>query len=359
LFQCGLSEREPFGSGAVYFQGTAMIITKTPFRISFAGGGSDLAAYYEKFGGAVVSATIDKYIFLSMHPYFFENGYFLKYSKTEHVEEADKIEHPIIREVFKKYDIKGVDFNSSSDIPSGTGLASSSAFTCGLIHLCNAYTEHYINKEEIAREACHIEIDILGEPIGKQDQYACACGGLNFIEFEPGGEVIIERLFLPYAGYKRLAGNLMLFYTGKSRSAGDILLEQKSNIDNGGKKVENLHKMVKLAGQLREELMNNNIDALGEILHQGWRYKKELASGISGSDIDSYYDLALKNGALGGKLLGAGGGGFLLFYVKEENHERLRRAMKGLKELSFGLDNKGTSIIYYNKQSLYGSIVIK
>jgi D-glycero-alpha-D-manno-heptose-7-phosphate kinase len=328
-----------------------MIITKTPFRISFAGGGSDLAVYYEKYGGAVVSTAINKYVYLSMHPYFFENGYFLKYSKTEHAESIDQIEHPIIREVFKKYHIKGVDFNSSSDIPSGTGLASSSAFTCGLIQLCNAYTEHYITKEEIAGEACHIEIDILGEPIGKQDQYACACGGLSFIEFEPSGEVNIERLFLPFAAYKRLAGNLMLFYTGMMRSAGDILVEQRKNTGENNKSVQNLHKMVKLAHQLKDELLNNNIDATGEILHQGWMYKKELANGISSNVIDGYYDLAIKNGAAGGKLLGAGGGGFFLFYVKEENHKRLRQAMKDLKELPFNFDNKGVSIIYYNNQT--------
>jgi len=283
-----------------------------------------------------------------MHPYFFENGYLLKYSKTENIESVDKIEHRIIREVFKKYNIKGVDFNSSADIPSGTGLGSSSAFTCGLIQLCNAYTEQYMVKEKIAAEACHIEIDVLGEPIGKQDQFACACGGLNFIEFKPNGGVTVEQLYLTYEGYKRLASNLMLFYTGKSRTAGDILSEQKKNIEDG-KKIENLHKMVELAKVLKKELLNNNIDALGEILHQGWMYKKELANSISGDTIDSYYDLAMKNGAVGGKLLGAGGGGFLLFYVKEENHKRLKRAMSDLKELPFDFDNMGTSIAYYNR----------
>ena len=327
-----------------------MIITRTPFRISFAGGGSDLAAYYEKYGGATVSTTIDKYLYLSIHPYFFEDGYLLKYSKTENVREIDHIEHKIIREVFRQYKIKGVDFNSSSDIPSGTGLGSSSAFTCGLIQLCNAYTEQYLTKEKIAAEACHIEIDVLGEPIGKQDQYACACGGLSFIEFEPSGEVSVERLFLPYDGYRRLVNNLMLFYTGKSRAAGNILSEQKKNIDEGNK-LDNLHKMVKLARSLKEELLNNNIDAMGEVLHQGWMYKKELAENISNDLINYYYDLAIKNGAVGGKLLGAGGGGFLLFYAKEENHKRLRQAMKDLREFSCGFDNKGTSIIYYNKQS--------
>ena len=161
-----------------------MIIVRTPFRVSFAGGGSDLANYYEKYGGAVLSTAINKYSYLCMHPYFFKDGYFLKYSQTELVDDVNDIKHNIIREVFKLYNIRGVDLNSSADIPSGTGLSSSSAFTAGLIHLCNAYNETYMTKEEIAEQACHVEIDLLNEPIGKQDQYACACGGLNFIEFE-------------------------------------------------------------------------------------------------------------------------------------------------------------------------------
>ena len=160
-----------------------MIITRTPFRVSFAGGGSDLAAYYERFGGAVVSTAIDKYVYVSMHPYFFKNGYFLKYSNVEDTDSVHNIQHPIIREVFKLYNISGVDMNSSADIPAGTGLSSSSAFASGLINACNAWTETYMTKEDIAEQACHVEIDLLGEPIGKQDQYACACGGLNYIEF--------------------------------------------------------------------------------------------------------------------------------------------------------------------------------
>jgi len=320
--------------------------------MSFAGGGSDISSYYEKFGGAVVSTTMNKYMFLSMHPSFFKDGFLLKYSKTENTNEVDKIEHPLIREVFRKYKIKGVDFNSSSDIPAGTGLGSSSAFTCGLIQLCNTYTESsYMTKEEIAAEACHVEIDILKDPIGKQDQYASACGGLNYIEFAPNGEVTVERLFLPYEGLKRLEGNLMLFYTGLSRSAGTILSEQKKNISDG-KKIENVHRMVELAKTLKKELLGNNIDAMGEILHRGWMYKKELTNSISSDNIDSYYNLAKKNGAEGGKLLGAGGGGFLLFYVKEENHNRLRRAMEELKELPFRFDTMGTTTIYYSRQAV-------
>lgn len=326
-----------------------MIITKTPFRISFAGGGSDLANYYEKFGGSVVSVSINKYVYLSLHPYFFKNGYLLKYSKTEDVTNVDDIKHPIIKNIFKRYGIRGVDFNSSADIPAGTGLASSSAFTCGLINLCNAYTEKYMNKEDIADLACEIEINDLKEPIGKQDQYACACGGLNFIEFYKDGVVSVEKLFLASENYHKLENNLLMFYTGETRSAGDILAEQKKNTSSDKAKIENLHKMVKLSKELKEELLKGNTDSMGDILHAGWMYKKELATGISSGNIDYYYDLAVNNGAMGGKLLGAGGGGFLLFYVKDEAKDKLRKALVDLKELPFKFDSKGTSVIYYSK----------
>ena len=325
-----------------------MIITRTPFRISFAGGGSDLKNYYEKYGGAVLSTSINKYIYLSLHPYFFKDGYLLKYSKHEEVDHIDKIQHRILKQVFGQYGIKGIDFNSSADIPSGTGLASSSAFTVGLINLCNVYKEKYIAKEEIAKQACEIEINRLKEPIGKQDQFACAVGGLNFIRFNPDETVMVEKLCLTSSGLKRLENNLLMFYTGQSRAAGDILSEQKANITHDTAKIANLHKMVALTKDLKEELLKNNIDELGEILQTGWIYKKELASGISNPQIDYYYDLAIKNGAIGGKLLGAGGGGFLLFYVKEENHTKVRQSLKELTEVDFKFDNVGTTVIYYN-----------
>ena len=333
-----------------------MIITKTPFRISFAGGGSDLANYYEKFGGSVLSVTINKYIYLSMHPYFDENAYLLKYSKTENPKSVEEIQHPIIRTVFEKYGIRGVDFNSSADIPSGTGLASSSAFTAGLINLCNVYTDKYMNKEEIADFACQIEIEDLKEPIGKQDQYACACGGLNFISFHKCGAVEVEKLYLQNDAYHVLEKNLLMFYTGTTRSAGSILSEQKKNTTSDKAKINNLHKMVQLSVDLKKELLQGNTNAMGEILHAGWMYKKELAKGISNSDIDYYYDLAMKNGAKGGKLLGAGGGGFLLFYVEEQYRSKVRRALADLKEIDFKFDNKGTQVIYYNKANLYRSL---
>ena len=326
-----------------------MIITRTPFRVSFAGGGSDLANYYEKFGGAVVSTAINKYVYLSMHPYFFKNEYLLKYSKTEHTTSVDEIEHPIIKEIFKLYGISGVNLSSDADIPAGTGLASSSAFAAGLIHLCNVWNGTYLEKEQIAAQAFHVEIDLLKEPIGKQDQYACACGGLNFIEFEKNGQVSIEKIYLPQDGYEKLQKNLLLFYTGKTHKAGDILKEQKKNTTDDARKIENLHKMVSLARDLRSELLHNRVDAMGEILKTNWDLKKSLASGVSNPFIDEYYEKAIKAGAMGGKLLGAGGGGFLLFYVTENNQAKVRESLSDLKEMPFIFDYKGTNVIYYNK----------
>ncbi|MDR2821091.1 MAG: GHMP kinase [Desulfovibrio sp.] len=323
-----------------------MIIVRTPLRVSFAGGGSDLPDYYRRFGGAVLSVSIDKYIYLSMHPYFFEEGYLLKYSRTERRDSLDAIEHSIIREVFRLYGIKGVDFNSSADIPSGTGLGSSSAFTAGIIHLCNAYNETYMPKEAMAEQASYLEITVLGEPIGKQDQYACACGGLNYIRFNPDETVAVEKLRLTSEGYKRLQGNLLLFYTGKNRNACDILTQQKKDTLTP-RCAENLRRMVALADTLRRELQSNNVDAMGEILHEGWMRKKKLASGISDDAINAWYEIARKNGAVGGKLLGAGGGGFLLFYVKEENHARVRKALTMLRETPFRFESEGTSLVHY------------
>jgi len=254
-----------------------MIITKTPFRISFAGGGSDLKEYYLEHGGSVLSVTIDKYIYLSMHPYFHDDKFFLKYSKSEHVDSVQDIDHKIIREVFRDYHIKGIDFNSSADIPAGTGLGSSSAFTVGLINLCNAYTNKYMNKESMANYACDIEINRLCEPIGKQDQYACAVGSLNFISFLQDDTVVVEKVLMKKENYKQLQKNLLVFFTGDTRSASSILEEQKKNTISDKDKVGNLHKMVQLSKELKVELSNNNIDAMGEILHTGWMYKKELA----------------------------------------------------------------------------------
>jgi D-glycero-alpha-D-manno-heptose-7-phosphate kinase len=322
-----------------------MIISRTPFRISFAGGGSDIKKYYREYGGAVLSTTIDKYVYLSIHPYFAESKIFLKYSSNELVDKPDEIHHPIIRELFKYYEIGGVDFNSSADIPSGTGLGSSSAFTVGLIMLCNAYLGKYISKEDAADLACQIEIDYLNEPIGKQDQYASSYGGLNFIQFQPDEKVVVERVHIHEEKMNIMQRRLMMFYLGKSRSANLILQDQVVHID-GKKQKENLHKMVALAKVLKTELSNGSIDKLGEIMHEGWMYKKELSQKISDSLIDEYYRMALSAGATGGKLLGAGGGGFLLFYVDEDKQAYVRQQLSSLYELKFNFDNSGSCLIF-------------
>lgn len=325
-----------------------MIITRTPFRVSFAGGGSDLKEYYRNYGGSVLSVSINKYVYLSMHPYFHENKFFLKYSENEYVDSVEKIKHKILKQVFSDYKIKGIDFNSSADIPSGTGLGSSSAFTSGLITLCNEYTNKYMSKEAIAEYACDIEINKLGEPIGKQDQYACAVGGLNFIKFNKNDTVSMEKILLESKKMAELESNLLMFYLGSTRAASSILFEQKNNTITNLQKIENLHKMVRLSEELHLELLKGNIESMGEVLHSGWMYKKELASQISNEKIDYYYNLAINNGAKGGKLLGAGGSGFLLFYAPAIEHERLRIVLSDLEELKFNFDNEGTKVIYNN-----------
>ena len=284
-----------------------------------------------------------------MHPYFNNDKFFLKYSKNELVNDVNEIEHKIIKQVFKDFKISGVDFSSSADIPSGTGLGSSSSFTVGLTKLCSSYTDKYMSLEDIAKYACEVEIDKLKEPIGRQDQYACAIGGLNFIEFGMDGNVTTEKIIIEENKLQQLQDNLLMFYLGNTRSASNILREQKENTINDEKRVENLHKMVNLSRELKRELIKGNIDAMGDILHKGWTYKKELASKISNKNIDDYYDAALRNGALGGKLLGAGGGGFLLFYAPVINHEKIRNALITLEELKFNFSFEGSKILYNNK----------
>jgi D-glycero-alpha-D-manno-heptose-7-phosphate kinase len=319
-----------------------MIITRTPFRISFAGGGSDMKEYYEKEYGAVVSATIDKYVYLSMHPMFGGQGYHLKYFKNEMVPDIELIEHPIIKKVFFRYGISGVDFNSSSDIPSGTGLGSSSSFTAGLINLCQAYKKKFVNKSEIAREACEIEIDRLKSPIGKQDQYAAAIGGMNYIQFNSDGSVTVEKTNLSDHKLAALESSLLLFYLGNTRAANSILSDHKKNIKRNFPIIQ---KMVRLSEVLRDDLKNDCIENFGKILHENWQYKKSLGDHVSNKLVDETYNLAMNSGAEGGKLLGAGSTGFLLLYVPPRRQDKIRRLLN-LYELKFKFENSGTTIIY-------------
>ena len=321
-----------------------MIITKTPFRVSFCGGGSDMANFYEKYGGCVLSTSINKYCYISIHPYFNENQTLLKYSENELVDSPDQIKHRIFRQVLTDMGIHGVEISSTADIPGGTGLGSSSTFTVGLLNTLNCYNGKFVSKDKLAKLACEVEIEKLGNPIGKQDQYGAALGGLNFIKFNHDGSVSHEPILMDGKTYKKLQKNLLMFYTGTTRSANTILAEQTKNITSEDK-ARNLLKMCGLAKDMKVALENNDISSFGKILDEGWQLKKELASGIANPAIDEAYEIAMKNGALGGKLLGAGGGGFLLFYCEEEKQEQLKKAI-GLKELDFSFERDGTSVIY-------------
>ena len=323
-----------------------MIITRTPFRVSFVGGGSDIEDFYKHSQGAVLSTTINKYMYIYTHNFFDEDKIRIKYSKTETVTNVNDINHPIVREVLKKFRIKGaLEISSNADVPSNTGLGSSSSFTVGLLH--NLYTKFskYPSKEQLAEEACYIEIDRLKEPIGKQDQYAASFGGLNIFKFNSSGNTRVEPLHLTKETYNMLQNNLLMFYTGLQRKTSEILSEQKKNM-RFKNKFESLKKMVEFVWDLRDALYEEEFTKFGRILHKNWLLKKQLSSNISNSGIEKFYRKALKNGAIGGKLSGAGGGGFLLFYCDERNQNKLRKAMSPLRELKFSLDNEGSKVLY-------------
>jgi D-glycero-alpha-D-manno-heptose-7-phosphate kinase len=323
-----------------------MIITKAPFRISLFGGGSDLADYYTQSPGAVLSTTIDKYMYISSHRYFEDDKITAKYSVTELVTGARQLKHPIIREVLLKFGIDGaIEVASIADIPAGTGLGSSSAFTVALLHNLHARQGRYATKEMLAAGACDIEIGTLKEPIGKQDQYASAYGGLNVLTFLPTGQVNVEPLLLPAAHHREFADSLLLYFTGKSRPASSILAEQKDNMVRPDKRAV-LARMVELVARGRDALYAGDIGTLGRLLHQSWVWKRELATNISSGEIDTIYEHALANGALGGKVLGAGGGGFLLLVCERSKQPALRRAMSRLREIRFRPETQGSQVIY-------------
>lgn len=323
-----------------------MIITRAPFRVSFCGGGSDLPAFYEKYGGCVLSTTIRKYMYLTLHEYFHKDQIVLKYSKTETVRDYASIEHKYFRQCLRDFDIMGVEISSMADIPSGTGLGSSSSFIVALLHLLYTYKGKYVSRYKLAKEACEMEIEKVGEPIGKQDQFAAAFGGLNFYEFRQNGFVNVEPIVMAPESYKRLEDNILMFYLGGEHSASQILREQSKNVRSEDKAKVQLQ-MCELTKVLKEELQKNNVDAMGELLHENWMLKKSLAAGISNPLIDKAYEKAMAAGALGGKLLGAGGAGFMIFYVRPEKQETVRNALAGLREMDFEMDNSGASIVHF------------
>jgi len=325
-----------------------MIITKTPLRISFAGGGTDLPAFYEnETYGAVVNVTIDKYVYIALHP-FFDKKFLLKYSQSELVDAPEKIAHPIIRESLLLTETRTpLEITSFADVPArGTGLGSSSAFCVGLLHALSVHNRAYAPGQTLARMACEVEIERIGKPIGKQDQYSAAIGGLNYLRFNADGSVFVYRLNLSLGLVRDLQARLLLFYTGTTRDADSILAEQRTRTLSGGNERAVLLQMRAQADRLREELQAGNLGGFGELLHEAWLLKRRLANGISNPAIDAYYERARAAGASGGKLLGAGGGGFLVFYVPGERQSAVRAALSDLQEMEFSFDMQGTRIAH-------------
>jgi D-glycero-alpha-D-manno-heptose-7-phosphate kinase len=324
-----------------------MIVSCAPFRVSFAGGGSDIASFYRQCRGAVLSCAIAKYSFIVVHPFFNANKYHLKYTRTELVDRLEEVQHPILREALRMQGIgPGIEIASVADIPGGTGLGSSSSFSVALLNALYAHRRMYAPKEALAHEACELEIERLGEPIGKQDQYAAAYGGVNLIEFERHGGVTVQPLLMPTATLAELEGNLMLFFTGTQREARAILSQQVAAIESEATMVKRMQPMVELAYEMRDLLTAGKLDAFGEALHRGWEIKRGLSKEISSSEIDKHYERARAAGALGGKLAGAGGGGFLVLYCPKAAQGGVREVLNGLQELEFRFDWGGARIAF-------------
>ena len=324
-----------------------MIISRTPLRMSFVGGGSDLPVFYRKFGGAVVSTAINQFVYITVNRKFDEKIR-VSYSKTEEAKTVERIKHPLVREGMKMLGIDGgVEITSIADIPArGSGLGSSSSFTVGMLQALHAFSGRHAGAEQLAREACEIEIGRCGEPIGKQDQYAAAYGGLNFIQFNPDESVFVEPIICKRETIEQLQAHTLVFYTGITRSASAILKHQQTALATEKKKQNVTRKMVELAHDLRRELQHNRAASFGEIIHEGWRLKKSLTAGITSDAIDDWYELARKAGAIGGKLLGAGTGGFLMFYAPPDRHEAIARALGKLRRMRFAFEPSGSRIIF-------------
>ncbi len=320
-----------------------MIVTQTPLRVSFAGGGTDLAAYYQEHEGFVVSTAIDKFAYVIVKERF-DDDIYLNYMRKEIVSRVDDVEHELIREAMRTTGVeRGVEVTLLSDIPSqGSGLGSSSSFTVGLLNALYAYRGEQVTAERLAREACEIEIERIGKPIGKQDQYIAAYGGLRSFTFRKDGSVEVGTLDVRPDALRELGSRLYLFFSGRTRKADDILAEQTRR--TAAKQAE-LDGIKELARRLARELAGRRFDRLGEILHAGWELKRGLAAGISDSEIEAMYQQARSHGALGGKICGAGGGGFLLVYCPAESHEKLAEGMRGYRALPFQLERDGSKVI--------------
>jgi len=324
-----------------------MIITRSPLRISLGGGGTDLPSYYRKHSGFLIAAAIDKYVYITLHQTFVQE-LIIKYSKLERVEQVAEVQHPIIREALRlvKIDDPNLELTSMADIPAGTGLGSSGSFTTALLKALHTHKKNLMHPRELAEQACHIELDVLGEPIGKQDQYIAAFGGLTCFQFLPNDQVEAWPLKVDTETLYNLEDNLLLFFTGYSRSASSILKEQDDKSKQSDQRmVENLHFVKELGYQSREALEVGDLRRFAELMNVHWEYKKQRSGTMSNSDINTWYELALKNGALGGKLIGAGGGGFLMFYAEDKTRLRHAMAQTSLREVRFRFDFEGTKVI--------------
>jgi D-glycero-alpha-D-manno-heptose-7-phosphate kinase len=324
-----------------------MIVSCAPFRVSFAGGGSDIPQFYRRRRGAVLSCAIAKYAFVVVHPFFNANKYHLKYASTELVDRIDDIRHPILREALRMLGIDpGIEIVSVADIPTGTGLGSSSSFSVALLNALYMHRHLSTTKEMLANEACILEIERLGEPIGKQDQYAAAYGGINFIEFESSGGVTVQRVDLSSATVAELESNILLFFTGNQRDARSILSQQVNALKTDEATFRRTEEMAALAYDMHDLLLKGDLDAFGEALHRGWELKRGLSSMISTSTVDALYARARAAGAVGGKLAGAGGGGFLLLYCPKNARARVRAELSELQSIEFRFDWTGARIAF-------------
>ncbi len=323
-----------------------MIITRTPLRISIAGGGTDLPSYYRRFGGALISGAITKYVYVGVNPTF-SPGYQVKYSKFEHVTTIDEIQHPIVREALRLHNVSpSTEIVSLADIPAGTGLGSSGSFSVGLIRALYSAKRQHVTAEQVAREACHIEIDVLGDPVGKQDQYIASYGGITYFKFEPDDSVQVSPLEISSQTRTDLEENLLLFFTGYSRAAKDILVDQDKRTQGGDSAmIDNLHYVKELGGRIKQALECGDTHKFGRLMHEHWEMKRTRSSNMSNGVINRCYEIGRNSGAIGGKMVGAGGGGFLLFYTTDRTALRAAMAKEGLMEVPFRFDHDGSMTI--------------
>ena len=326
-----------------------MIIRQPPLRMSFVGGGSDLPSFYREFGGAVLSTAIDKHIYITVNKRF-DDSYRVSYSRTEEVPSIDEVQHPLARECLKLTACTdGIEVTSIADIPArGTGLGSSSSFVVGLLHALHAYAGRYVSAGQLAEEACRIEIEKCGEPIGKQDQYAAAFGGLNVIRFHPDDHVDVEPVICRPGVLAELQSQFLTFYTGATRSASALLAKQSQDVAADQEKQRCLKRMVALVDDTRHALQAGKLEEFGALLDENWRLKASLTSGISNEQVDRWYRLAREAGAWGGKLLGAGEGGFLLVQAPLDRHEAVKRALADIRHVPLGFERSGSQIIFFH-----------